>query len=570
MKLLSIPVGVSDFEEIRRNGYYYVDKSGLIGELLSTTGTKVTLITRPRRFGKTLGMSMLESFFDIRKDNKALFEELEIAKRHELCMEWMNQWPTVFVSFRQVDGLNFNSAYDMLTLVISELYKKHLYLLDSDKLDSFDKEIVKQLIQGTASAKDMKGSLMLLTRLMYQQYGKPVILLIDEYDVPVAKANRNGYYEEMLDVMKGLMQALKDNQALCFAVITGCLKIAKESIFTGTNNFISDTITDSRLNEYFGFVQSEVDQILKDADVLDKAESIREWYDGYHFGDFDVYCPWDVMNYLLELQRNPKAKPVSYWKNTSDNAVIRSFIDYAGSNITGKLETLLAGGTIVQRVDENLTYDYLHSSEENLWSMLYLTGYLTKAREEDYNGKLADGTVALMIPNAEIKEIFETTVVKWFDDSTKKCDRSTLFHAVWNGDSENLTKEMNVLLRRTISYHDYKEDFYHAFLAGIFTGALGGGRHNPFDNEMVKEIAAAHGKTVGQVVLRWNVQRGVVVIPKSVHKARIEENFQIWDFTLTEEEMQKISSLDLGYQGTAVKHFDPEFVKMCNIRKIHE
>lgn len=471
MKLLSIPVGVSDFEEIRRNGYYYVDKSGLIGELLGTTGTKVTLITRPRRFGKTLGMSMLESFFDIRKDNKALFEELEIAKRHELCMEWMNQWPTVFVSFRQVDGLNFNSAYDMLTLVISELYKKHLYLLDSDKLDSFDKEIVKQLIQGTASAKDMKGSLMLLTRLMYQQYGKPVILLIDEYDVPVAKANRNGYYEEMLDVMKGLMQALKDNQALCFAVITGCLKIAKESIFTGTNNFISDTITDSRLNEYFGFVQSEVDQILKDADVLDKAESIREWYDGYHFGDFDVYCPWDVMNYLLELQRNPKAKPVSYWKNTSDNAVIRSFIDYAGSNITGKLETLLAGGTIVQRVDENLTYDYLHSSEENLWSMLYLTGYLTKAREEDYNGKLADGTVALMIPNAEIKEIFETTVVKWFDDSTKKCDRSTLFHAVWNGDSENLTKEMNALLRRTISYHDYKEDFYHAFLAGIFTGA---------------------------------------------------------------------------------------------------
>lgn len=471
MKLLSIPVGVSDFEEIRRNGYYYVDKSGLIGELLGTTGTKVTLITRPRRFGKTLGMSMLESFFDIQKDNKTLFEGLEIANRHDLCTEWMNQWPTVFVSFRQVDGLNFNSAYDMLTLVISELYKKHLYLLDSDKVDSFDKEIVKQLIQGTASAKDTKGSLMLLTRLMYQQYGKPVILLIDEYDVPVAKANSNGYYEEMLDVMKGLMQALKDNQALCFAVITGCLKIAKESIFTGTNNFISDTITDSRLNEYFGFVQSEVDQILKDADVLDKAENIREWYDGYHFGDFDVYCPWDVMNYLLELQRNPKAKPVSYWKNTSDNAVIRSFIDYAGSNITGKLETLLAGGTIVQRVDENLTYDYLHSSEENLWSILYLTGYLTKAREEDYNGKLADGTVALMIPNAEIKEIFETTVVKWFDDSTKKCDRSTLFDAVWNGDSGNLTKEMNVLLRRTISYHDYKEDFYHAFLAGIFTGA---------------------------------------------------------------------------------------------------
>ena len=471
MKEINIPVGISDFKEICKNGYYYVDKTFLIKELLKTTATKVTLITRPRRFGKTMAMSMLATYFDIRENSQDLFDGLEISKETDLCKEWMNQWPTVFVSFRQVDGLNFNSAYDMLTLVISELYKKHLYLLDSDKVDSFDKEIVKQLIQGTASAKDTKGSLMLLTRLMYQQYGKPVILLIDEYDVPVAKANSNGYYEEMLDVMKGLMQALKDNQALCFAVITGCLKIAKESIFTGTNNFISDTITDSRLNEYFGFVQSEVDQILKDADVLDKAESIREWYDGYHFGDFDVYCPWDVMNYLLELQRNPKAKPVSYWKNTSDNAVIRSFIDYAGSNITGKLETLLAGGTIVQRVDENLTYDYLHSSENNLWSMLYLTGYLTKAREEDYNGKLADGTVALMIPNAEIKEIFETTVVKWFDDSTKKCDRSTLFDAVWNGDSGNLTKEMNVLLRRTISYHDYKEDFYHAFLAGIFTGA---------------------------------------------------------------------------------------------------
>ena len=471
MKLLSIPVGVSDFEEIRRNGYYYVDKSGLIGELLSTTGTKVTLITRPRRFGKTLGMSMLESFFDIRKDNKALFEELEIAKRHELCMEWMNQWPTVFVSFRQVDGLNFNSAYDMLTLVISELYKKHLYLLDSDKLDSFDKEIVKQLIQGTASAKDMKGSLMLLTRLMYQQYGKPVILLIDEYDVPVAKANSNGYYREMLDVMKGLLQALKDNQAIRFAVITGCLKIAKESIVTGTNNFVSDTITDSRLNEYFGFVQDEVDRILEDAGAEEHSESVKKWYDGYHFGNFDVYCPWDVMNYILELQHNPKAKPASYWKNTSDNAIIRSFIDYAGSNITKKLETLLSGGAIIQHIDENLTYDYLHSSEENLWSILYLTGYLTRARDQNYNGELPEGTVALVIPNEEIREIFETTVKKWFADSAKIWNRSRLFEAVWSGNAKIITEEMAKLLRKTISYHDYKEDFYHTFLAGIFTGA---------------------------------------------------------------------------------------------------
>ena len=471
MKEMNIPVGVSDFEEIRKNGYYYIDKSGLIGELISRAGTKVTLITRPRRFGKTLGMSMLENFFDIRKNSKKLFEGLEIAKHQTLCDEWMNQYPTIFVSFRQVDGLDFTGAYDMLTWVISELYKKHLYLLGSDRINECDKEIARQLIRGNASLKDTKGSLMLLTRLLQQYYGKSVILLIDEYDVPVAKANNNGYYKEMLDVMKGLMQALKDNQALRFAVVTGCLKIAKESIFTGTNKFVSDTITNSRLNEYFGFVQSEVDQLLNDTGLTEQADNIRKWYDGYHFGDFDVYCPWDVMNYMLELQRNPKARPVSYWKNTSDNAIIRSFIEYAGGTITNKLETLMAGGCIVQRVDENLTYDYLHSSEENLWSTLYLTGYLTKARKGDYKDELPDGMAALMIPNAEIKEIFETTVIKWFDDSTKKWNRNALFDAVWNGDSERITKEMNALLRRTISYHDYREDFYHAFLAGIFTGA---------------------------------------------------------------------------------------------------
>ena len=470
MKALNIPVGISNFEKIRNNGFYYVDKTGLIEELLKTEA-EVTLITRPRRFGKTLGMSMLESFFDIRKNSRKLFEGLEIARQSELCSKWMNQCPTVSVSFRQVDGLNFTSAYDMLTMVFADLYNKHLYLLEDSHVTEFQKKTFTNIAQGCGSEKEVKSSLVLLTTMMQQHYGKAVVLLIDEYDVPVAKANAHGYYNEMLDVMKGLLQALKDNQALCFAVVTGCLKIAKESIFTGTNNFVSDTITDSRLNEYFGFVQSEVDQILADAETEDQAENIRKWYDGYHFGDFDVYCPWDVMNYLLELQHNPQAKPVSYWKNTSDNAIIRSFIDHSGSSITKKLENLMAGETIVQRVDENLTYDYLHSSEDNLWSMLYLTGYLTKARKEQTDEVLPDGAIALMIPNEEIRDIFETTVIRWFDDSTKKWNRTLLFDAVWNGDSVNLTKEMNILLRRTISYHDYKEDFYHAFLAGIFTGA---------------------------------------------------------------------------------------------------
>lgn len=470
MKALNIPVGISNFEKIRNNGFYYVDKTGLIEELLKTEA-EVTLITRPRRFGKTLGMSMLESFFDIRKNSRKLFEGLEIARQSELCSKWMNQCPTVSVSFRQVDGLNFTSAYDMLTMVFADLYNKHLYLLEDSHVTEFQKKTFTNIAHGCGSEKEVKSSLVLLTTMMQQHYGKAAVLLIDEYDVPVAKANAHGYYNEMLDVMKGLLQALKDNQALCFAVVTGCLKIAKESIFTGTNNFVSDTITDSRLNEYFGFVQSEVDQILADAETEDQAENIRKWYDGYHFGDFDVYCPWDVMNYLLELQHNPQAKPVSYWKNTSDNAIIRSFIDHSGSSITKKLENLMAGETIVQRVDENLTYDYLHSSEDNLWSMLYLTGYLTKARNEQTDEVLPDGAIALMIPNEEIRDIFETTVIQWFDDSTRKWNRTLLFDAVWNGDSVNLTKEMNILLRRTISYHDYKEDFYHAFLAGIFTGA---------------------------------------------------------------------------------------------------
>ena len=470
MSKLSIPVGISNFEKIRNGGFYYIDKTGLIAELVRSSA-EVTLITRPRRFGKTLGMSMLESFFDIRKDSKKLFDGLEISHQKNLCEKWMNQWPVVFLSLKNVDGIHFSDAYQQLVYEISLLYQQHDNLLKSTALSDRDKFLFKQLQERQAGKTDIMRSLQFLTRLLEQHYGKKVILLIDEYDVPIAKANSHGYYNEMMDVIKGLMQALKDNPSLHFAVITGCLKIAKESIFTGTNNFVSDTITNSRLNEYFGFVQHEVDQLLLSADFTDKASAMKEWYDGYHFGTFDVYCPWDVMNYLLELQRNPQASPVSYWENTSDNAIIRSFIDYAGSSITKKLETLMAGGSILQRVDENLTYDYLHSSEDNLWSLLYLTGYLTKAQTTIDTDELPPGMMELKIPNAEIKEIFETTVVRWFDESAKTWNRKTLFDAIWSGDCDRITQELTALLRRTISYHDYREDFYHAFLAGIFTGA---------------------------------------------------------------------------------------------------
>lgn len=467
---LKLPVGISDFQKIRQNNYYYIDKTKLIKEILEKSMAEVTLITRPRRFGKTIGMSMLSCFFDIRKDSKELFRNLEISKDQNLCDQWMNQYPTLFISFKDVDGLEFHSAMDMLRNQLAWICNEHEYLAKSDKVNEYDKQIFTKLqdrSQERISDDIIKISIITIMRMMRAYYEKPVILLLDEYDVPLAKASRNGYYKEMLDVMKTLLStALKDNQNLQFAVITGCLKIAKESIFTGTNNFISDTIISSNLNECFGFTDTEVKKILKDAEVQTHFKEIKSWYDGYNFGEEDIYCPWDVMNYIRDLQINPKAKPASYWKNTSDNAIIRSFIDQFGNAIQKKLELLLSGENITQQIEEDLTYDYLHSSEKNFWSILYLTGYLTREKEENQNGVLT-----LKIPNKEIKEIYETTVKSWFEDHAKTVDRKELFEAVWNGKEEVLTKEISKLLRMTISYHDYREDFYHAFLAGIFTGA---------------------------------------------------------------------------------------------------
>lgn len=468
----NIPVGVSDFTKIRENGYYYIDKTELISELLKSTATEVTLITRPRRFGKTMAMSMLADFFDIRKDSRELFAGLEIMNETELCKEWMNQWPVMFVSFKDVSGTTFENAFGMLKFTISQFCMEHSYLETSEKTGSDYQNIFSRLKDQTASLTDIQSSLLVIMKMMQAHYGRPILLLLDEYDVPVAKASSNGYYEKMLEVIRAMMStALKDNSSLRFAIVTGCLKITKESIFTGVNNFVADTITSKRLNEYFGFTQSDVDRLLRDTGLEAHSDSIKAWYDGYRFGDIDVYCPWDVMNYVHDLQFDPSKKPASYWKNTSDNAIIRSFIDYAGASITRKLEILLSGGYIVQRIEEDLTYDYLHSSEENLWSVLYLTGYLTRAQEKETSAVERDGEMALVIPNAEIREIFETTVIRWFEDSARTWDRKKLFDAVWNGDGEMAAGEMNRLLRRTISYYDYREDFYHAFLAAIFAGA---------------------------------------------------------------------------------------------------
>lgn len=461
-----ISVGSSDFAEYRKGDYYYVDKTGLIEELLKTPGIKVTLITRPRRFGKTMNMSMLAEFFDIRKDSRPIFSGLKIADNKELCEAWMNQWPVIHVTFRSVFGSCFKDAYSMIEAVIAELYKQHIYLLENPEMMVYDREIFDRIAGKKASGEEIKNSLLFLTRLLGQYYGKTVILLIDEYDVPLAKASDKGYYEEMLYVIRGILQALKDNSFLHLAVVTGCLRIVKESIFTGTNNFITDTISDNRLDEFFGFTQEEVDRILADTQNTSHSQEIKNWYDGYRFGSIDVYSPWDVMNHINALCLDPQAMPRSYWRNTSDNAIIRSFIDQAENDTIKQFEILLSGDKISQKIEEDLTYDYLHASAENLWSILYLTGYLTGTEKEERRQEWN-----LWIPNLEIREIFEDTVIKWFHDSARLWERKALFHAVWERDEEKLTEEMTKLLRKTISYHDYKEDFYHAFLAGIFAGA---------------------------------------------------------------------------------------------------
>ena len=534
---MNIPVGVSDFAEIRANGYYYVDKTGLLREILNSEAIKVTLLTRPRRFGKTLGMSMLANFFDICKKSEGLFANLEISRYPELCEKWMNQYPVLFLSFKDVDGSTFENALDLLKFTISQFCDEHSYLEEGERITEAQRAIFHRLKTQTGSLVDTQGALLIIMKMMQAYYGKPVILLLDEYDVPLAKASSSGYYPQMLEVMKTMLStSLKDNGALRFAVVTGCLKIAKESIFTGTNNFVSDSITSSRFNEYFGFTQKDVDRILQDAGAMSRAQEVKAWYDGYHFGTFDVYCPWDVMNYIQELQFHPEAKPASYWKNTSDNAIIRSFIDYAGSSITNKLEILLSGGYILQQIEENLTYDYLHASEENLWSILYLTGYLTKMRKEELKEPVPDEMAALTIPNAEIQEIFETTVKKWFDDSAKESDRKALFDAVWNGNEEQLTKEMNHLLRMTISYHDYREDFYHAFLAGIFTGAgymvqsnkeHGEGRSDivvmDARNGRVAVFEAKYAKTLQK--LEPECEKGLQQIDRQMYDREFEDNY---------------------------------------------
>ena len=466
-----VGVGKSDFASLRESGNYYVDKTELIYELVNDTDNEVTLFTRPRRFGKTLMMSMMENYFNIRKDSSGLFENLAITKHKTFCKEWMNQYPVLFISFKDVEAEDFNGAYKMLASRLADVCKGLTDIGNSDLVNPADKDIFSRLMYKKAEDDEVKNSVKTIMRMLYTVYGKQVILLIDEYDVPLAKASEkdtatNQYYSKMLDVLKGIMStALKDNEFLKFAVVTGCLRIAKESIFTGTNNFASYSVLDERFSRYFGFLEDEVDTMLEVADRKEAAKEIKEWYDGYVFGNTYVYCPWDVINHISALRYKRTTKPKNYWKNTSHNGILLTFVKRTDFDVADKFETLLNGGMINQTISDELTYDTLHSSEDNLWSVLLMTGYITKADPEE-----DDDTVSLKIPNKEISSIFEDTVVKYFNETVNTDSINELLNSLWDSDEERATEIVSELLWNTISYNDYHEDYYHAFLAGVFVG----------------------------------------------------------------------------------------------------
>lgn len=466
-----IAVGGEDFAALRQSDSYYVDKTELIYELVQESNNAVTLFTRPRRFGKTLTMSMLESFFSMmRKDSRDVFDGLRIMQHTDFCAEYMNQYPVLLLSLKDVEGLTFDSALEKLRIVIAELCGKMNRWMDADNSRS-DAVLFEKFLNGTSTATEIQYSLKTVMRMLKTVYDKPVILLIDEYDVPLAKAHENGYYPQMLDVIRGMMSAsLKTNEYLKFAVVTGCLRIPKESIFTGVNNFACYSVLDDDFSRYFGFTQEEVDQLLDAFRLSDKAGVIKEWYDGYLFGDTEIYCPWDVVNYVAALLKKPDAKPKNFWKKTSGNTAIRQFFQMSGFDVSDKFETLLNGGSITETVIDTLTYDRAYESERSLWSVLLMTGYLTKVRTEDDPAEEAEVPLALRIPNREIAGIFRETVVDQFVDSVNRTELHELMNALWNGDTAAASDKLSDLLWHTISYMDYHENYYHAFLAGLFVG----------------------------------------------------------------------------------------------------
>ena len=472
---LKLPVGIENFEEIRKLGFYYIDKTRLIEQLLQGWG-KVTLFTRPRRFGKTLNMSMLKSFFEIGTD-KTLFDGLYISDNKELCDDHMGKYPVIFLSLKGVEGLEFASAKRMLCTIIDREIDRHYYLKTSDVLTDEDRTLFTKMLHGQDD--NIEDSIRMLSKLLYKHYGQKVVILIDEYDVPLDKAFQNGYYKEMFSLIRGLFgQALKTNEFLQFAVLTGCLRVSKESIFTGLNNFEINSIVDIDHDEQFGFTDDEVMKLLLDYDRSERYPDAKEWYDGYHFGNADIYCPWDVINFAKKLVSDPSARPSAFWINSSGNDMVKRFGDKADQTTRDEIEKLVAGGFVEKQLRLDLTYDEIDNTIDNLWSVLFTTGYLTKIGEV----KVPDSesyAYKLVIPNKEVREVFILQIQEWFkavvanDDDTMKL----LSKAILDKDEKQITRQLNIVMSRMISILDtkepdaMKENFYHDLLLGLLRGS---------------------------------------------------------------------------------------------------
>lgn len=472
---LKLPVGIENFEEIRKLGFYYIDKTRLIEQLLQEWG-KVTLFTRPRRFGKTLNMSMLRSFFEIGMD-KSLFDGLYISGNKVLCDEHMGKYPVIFLSFKGVDGLDFTTARRMLCAILKDELDRHYYLKTSDVLTDEDRILFTKMLHGQDD--NIEDSIRMLSKLLYKHYGQKVVILIDEYDVPLDKAFQNGYYKEMVSLIRGLFgQALKTNEFLQFAVLTGCLRVSKESIFTGLNNFEINSIVDIDHDEQFGFTDDEVMKLLYDYDRSERYPDVKEWYDGYHFGNADIYCPWDVINFAKKLVSDPSARPSAFWINSSGNDMVKRFVDKADQTTRDEIEKLVAGGFVEKQLRLDLTYDEIDNTIDNLWSVLFTTGYLTKIGEV----KVPDSeryAYKLVIPNKEVREVFILQIQEWFkavvakDDDTMKL----LSRAILDKDEKQIARQLNIVMSRMISIldtkasDDMKENFYHGLLLGLLRGS---------------------------------------------------------------------------------------------------
>ena len=465
MEKKKLPVGIENFEQLRKEDFYYVDKTGLIIDLLNNWGF-VNLFTRPRRFGKSLNMSMLQCFFEVGGD-KSIFDGLAIGKEKALCDTYMGKFPVISISLKGVDGLTFDVAYERLRKLIRDEALRLSVLRDSPAIDEADRTAYLRIIREQDSVSDISDSLKMLSRLLEKHYGRKVIILIDEYDVPLDKAYAHGFYPQMIDLIRSMLgAALKTNTSLFFAVLTGCLRVSKESIFTGLNNLKVRSISDVEFDEYFGFTDAEVREMLAAYGLDDHYEEVREWYDGYLFGGQNVYCPWDVINYCDTLRCDPHAEPKAYWLNTSGNVMVRKLIDKSGNSTTRmEIEDLIAGQTVSKVLNEQLTHSEIDKNIDNIWSLLYMTGYLTVTE------CLTDDKYNLRIPNHEIRQIFKQQVLAWFSDKAQaQADKLSDFYAAFEtGDTEVIAKYLNKQLISTVSYYDARESFYHGFMAALMS-----------------------------------------------------------------------------------------------------